>query len=245
MAGGLGLLPFQNTCHSRIYMKQKILLSVFIVALLWSCNRSSICGYYVSNQHLALHTLFIKADSSYNLGIYNGDLNPHHSIGKWKIQGDSLILNSNYDISSLPLEVNEVKDNSEVKFTFNINNNSKLTDEEIDNYQLIINDTIIYDLGKILPKTIVAQQRPTFFYITAYCCPVLYNANNLLKTKKYFVNQYGNNRFNINLSIEPSLFLYETIKNLKLYYKRNFIYWNENTEKLKRVRKGSVTDYHF
>lgn len=229
-----------------VHMKFRLLFYFALMCMI-SCSRNSICGLY-SGSNLQLS---INADSTYNLEITQGCFNPRYSNGKWEIEGDSLVLNSSYDILNLPLSVSESKNNDNGKYTFNIIDvTSLLGDSSLDYCKLVVNDSLAYDLERNSPRIITLLIKPIYFYIKFQYYANAINCNYLFKTKKYFVSSDESNQFNVNLYLKPRLVGYQTIDNLKLYHKKNIIFWYDDQiiaggRWLKKEKKGSNPDYPF
>ena len=196
-------------------MKYILNISIFLaINLVIGCQRNTLIGIYYGNDL----SLEMKSDSTF-IFEQHLDLNGRHSTGKWKLSGDSILLKSTYDIMSLPLSVAELIDNSHDYFIFNIGNKSSIDKYWICNYELIINDSLKYNLGDTLPQKITISPKPEYFYIRAYVNKIFNpNSNPMLQTQKYFIQNGTSNQYNILLRLDLDFTNYETIENTTISF---------------------------
>lgn len=194
-----------------------IILFIFLIIINYSCN--NFLGKYVSGTS----ALKLNKDGSFDF-FDNHGLYQFKSNGKFKkINNRIFILNSNIDISNLPIEVIELNNNSLKKDQkeFVLMDKNEYSNNLISKIKITINDTIEFYFNYNTKEKILSYSDTIKkFTLTCYINNLDYTIflNRSIKYKCYDVLNFDKNKFLINIDNNASLFNYLSLTQDSIFF---------------------------
>lgn len=220
-------------------MKQIYILSVFILFGFYSCqsSREYFSGKYVGKDNPNIFEFFEDSTFEYKQTLIRGiDFVEKYSKGKWRISGNTIILNSNIQNNLASIELKVTPSNAK-QTSFNVNldvpgySNKDFICYPILNddifsmvgptergsysfYSEINIDSIRFEINKSpLTLRVLGARQPEYYKI--------YSETKALSSKL-------GDKIDINLAVSDSIFSYRIFTNTILKIKGNFLYFKDS-----------------
>jgi hypothetical protein len=208
---------------------------LYTICLIFSsCNRIFYPGEYSKSVANASYEAFkINSDSNFEY-TYRSGWNKGNSIGKWSIQGNAIILNSQYKRNALPMTVNAAYKENENEYLFKFKKYYSQKDNPNLWQRLIINDKDTFSIKDSTMR--IKYEGLKTFKVEIITTEYLNDSVGMFKlmTENY-VPSKKENEFILSYPFDWNMSYYHDFKNEKLLIKHGSLYWAVKRQKYKRT----------